>query len=322
MFHNSSPAFHCCICHVLVTPGIDHPACRHTCGHPECQKAYARQKSQETEYKRRRQTIELRKQNGIQLIHCAVCGDEFEIIHPHHLRKHGLTLSEYKNLYPHAPLMNQRMRETRGQGAITKSSYLSYQGKKPDRRLSEFLTGSLLGDGYLEKSQAKINARYAEGGNNQEYLTWKFNFLKQYFKCTFNERRSRLDPRTHKQYLGWWLKTSVHPVLTELHDQWYRPGKIIPQDWIFQHLTPFSLTIWMCDDGCSSQTITLYTNGFSTQEVEFLKTLLKSRFDLDFGIIYNHQQQPILRLRAASRAKFKALIAGYNIPGMAYKLNF
>lgn len=314
--------FNCLVCGKRVDLSSVHQACRRTCGNAQCQAVYNKQCSAQADLRRQRNRIERLKQQGVDLVTCAVCNQQFEIIHHNHLKTHGLTVKEYKKFYPDLPTLNSRMKQTRGQGALTQSYYLNYVGKNPDRELYEFLTGSLLGDGSLEKRSGKLNARYAEGGSNQKYLEWKYKFLSQYFSCSFNERISSPHTKTGNRYQGWWLKTKVHPVLTEIHSQWYEYKKVLSQSCIFQYLTEFALIIWFCDDGCSTGGIRFYTLAFSDNEVEFLAALLKSRFGLNGSILRNKKNQPLIKLNAESKRKFRKIASKFSIPGMEYKINF
>ncbi|MBX9252912.1 DNA endonuclease [Desmonostoc muscorum CCALA 125] len=314
--------FHCLVCGKKVELGLAHQACRHTCGSAECQAVYQKRYSAQVDQYRQRNRIKQLQLQGVDMVTCALCHQQFEMIHHSHLKKHGLTVKQYKRIYPNLPTLNSRTKQTRGQGALTQSHYLNYIGKEPDKKLYQFLTGSLLGDGYLEKASNKRNARYVEGGGNQKYLDWKNQFISQYFSCSFNERLSSPHTKTGKQYQGWWLKTKVHPVFTELHSQWYCQKKVIPQRFILQYLTEFALTIWFCDDGCSTHGIRFYTMAFSADEVKFLATLLKSRFGLQGSILKNQKNQPFINLDADSRRKFRKITSQFLIPGMEYKLNF
>lgn len=310
------------VCGKKVELGLAHQACRHTCGSAECQAVYQKRYSAQVDQYRQRNRIKQLQSQGVDMVTCALCHQQFEMIHHSHLKKHGLTVKQYKSLYPNLSTLNSRTKQTRGQGALIQSHYLNYIGKEPDKKLYEFLTGSLLGDGYLEKPSNRRNARYVEGGGNQKYLDWKNKFLSKYFSCSFNERLSSPHTKTGKQYQGWWLKTTVHPLLTELHSQWYCQKKVIPQRFILQYLTEFALTIWFCDDGCSTHSIRLYTMAFCADEVNFLATLLKSRFDLQGSILTNQKNQPFINLDADSQRKFRKITSQFLIPGMEYKLNF
>ncbi len=314
--------FHCIVCKKKVDIGLAHQACRHTCGNAECQAVYQKQYSTQADQLRQCNRIKQLQLQGVDMVTCAVCERQFEMIHHSHLKMHGMTVKEYKKFYPNLSTLNSRMKQTRGQGSLTQSHYLNYAGKEPDQELYEFLTGCLLGDGYLEKALNKRNARYAEGGSNQKYLEWKHKFISQYFSCSFNERLSSPHTKTGKQYQGWWLKTKVHPVLTKFHLQWYEHKKVIPKNLILQYLSEFALMIWFYDDGCSTGGIRLYTFAFSDDEVEFLAALLKSRFNLHCNILRNKNNQPFLNFNAASKRNFKEIASKFTMAGMEYKLNF
>ncbi len=314
--------FNCVVCGQRVEPGFAHQACRHTCGNPQCQAVYQKRYSAQVDQHRQNNRITQLQLEGIDMVTCAVCNKQFEMIHHSHLKTHGLTVKEYKKLYPDLPTINSRMKQTRGQGALTQSDYLTYPGKAPDRELYEFLTGCLLGDGHLEKHSNKRNARYVEGGSNQKYLEWKYQFLSRYFPCSFNERLSSPHTKTGKQYQGWWLKTKVHPILTECHLEWYFPRKVIPKNFISQYFSEFALIIWFCDDGCSNPSIRFYPMAFSNDEVIFMVDLIKSRFGLDSNILRNKNHQPFINLNANSKIKFRKITSQFSIPGMEYKLNF
>ena len=314
--------FNCLVCGTKVDPDSVHHACYRTCGSSKCQDLYKKRSIAKADRSRQRNRIEKLKQQGFDLVTCAVCKQQFEMIGFNHLKTHGLTTEEYKKLYPNRALLNSRMKLQRGKEAIKRSHYLNYEGKKPDKELYEFLTGCLLGDGSLEQRQNKRNARYAEGGSNQKYIEWKYKFISQYFPCSFDERISTPHKKTGKRYQGWWLRTTVHPVLTELHLQWYSKVKIIPESLINENLTEFALAVWFCDDGCSSGSASLYTMSFSDREVKFLSSLLKFRFDLSGSILKNKDNQPFIRFDANSKRKLNKMLSKFSIPGMEYKLDF
>lgn len=312
----------CLVCGKPIDPSSSHPACKKTCGSLECQAIYKKKGIQKADQNRQRQKIKQLEGEGVDMVTCGVCNQKFEMVGLNHLKTHGLTLQEYVERYPNLPRMNSRIKAKRGEQSQSNSRYLTYNGQEIDQKFYEFLTGCLLGDGSLERRSKKRNARYTEGGNNQKYLEWKYNFIKQYFPCTFTERLSAPHTKTGKKYQGWWLRTSVHPKFTEFHEQWYSPTKIIPQDCIKKYLTEFALTIWFCDDGCSSSGIFFYTMGFAEPEVEFLMSLLKSRFNLLGSILKNQKQQLLIRLDAHSKKKLREITSNYVIPGMGYKLEF
>lgn len=259
---------------------------------------------------------------GVEMLHCAICGEPQQTI-GRHVAIHGISLTSYQVRFPGAPLVTADVGSRRGKGGASQAQARrdSYQGQTPDRYLAEFLTGTLLGDGSLECR--KKNARYAEGGNNEAYLRWKYSVLRRYFPTTFKERLSAPHVRTGKRYQGWWVRTTAHPLLTAAHKAWYSDGvKGVPVNLVEQYLTEFALAVWFCDDGCAPKgrsTAALYTMGFQLGDVEFLRELLLRRFDLASNILFNKKRQPYLSLGRTSRIALQAILRRFALPGMDYK---
>lgn len=314
--------FTCPFCQILVLPENSHVACRKTCGSPECQAKLYSEHIKQADKRKQKQKIQSLKQQGIDLVTCQICKEEFEMIHHSHLKKHGLTVADYKRMFPDASILNSRIKEIKAKTARERSTYLSYQGKKADSKLYEFFTATLLGDGSLEKSKGKKNARYAEGGANEKYMQWKYDFLKDYFSCTFKERLSALHVKTGKSYHAWWLRTRVHPLLTQLHSQWYLPEKHICREMVDKYLTEFALSIWFYDDGCASTGTFLYLHDFPEDDVNFISNVLLSRFNLKNSVLKNLQDQCFIRISNYSRSRLLEILSKYPLSGMNYKRDY
>jgi len=286
------------------------------CGNPDCRKEYRR--TYINAYRQAKRDVN--NQQGMHTVECAVCKQQLEYVSGKHLKRHDLTTEQYKLLYPQSKILAQGAILDRSRGSVSQSRYLSYLAQEPDHLLFEFITGVMLGDGSLEKKKGKLNARYAEGGNNELYLKWKYEFLKQYFPCTFKEALSSPHTKTGKQYQGWWIKTTVHPTLTDWYQHWYTSKKVVPFDLVEKYLTEFALAVWFCDDGHSgSSGCLLYTMAFSNEEVKFLSSLIKSRFGIENKILFNVKQQPFIRIPSKFKATFQEKISAFEIPGMEYK---
>jgi len=315
MTKQKPPTKFCRICGDLV------PTARHK---TVCNKETCRRENQKRhERNSTRREREQHRAPGTPTIVCAVCGETLEWLAPAHLRMHDLTLAQYRQQYPNAPTIAQRVRQSRSTGLMTRAYHLEYMGKAPDHQLYEFLVGALLGDGSLEKPKA--NARYAEGGSNEIYLRWKYNFLKQYFHCTWEERISPPHTKSGKRYQGWWVRTATHPLLTQWHAQWYQPQKIVPPALVESYLTPFALAIWFCDDGHIQRSprhtgASLYTMAFTLDENIWLTQILSSKFGLVAKIVEDsHTKLPLLSFTKLERQKLQAIMAPFCIPGMEYK---
>ncbi|MGB3136881.1 MAG: hypothetical protein WBB18_08760, partial [Nodosilinea sp.] len=248
-FNHKSPPLklYCVICGEAIPYHSNLRKNHKLCKNPECRRQY--RQAYINAYRQAKRDD--KKQQGMDTVECAVCKQQFEYISGKHLRRHDLTVKRYKLLYPESKILAKGSLQDRSKGSTSQSRYLQYSDKEPDSLLFEFMTGTMLGDGSLEKRKGKLNARYAEGGNNQLYLNWKYEFLRQYFPCTFKESLSSPHSKSGKRYKGWWVRTTVHPFLANLHKQWYTNRKIIPFDLVSRYLTDFALAVWLCDDGHS-----------------------------------------------------------------------
>lgn len=313
----------CVSCQKPIPRHISRYGRREVCGNPECTRQKNLALARFHDHKRREKQREEEAKQGKEFISCAVCGAEFELIQHTHLRRHQMTIDDYKLLYPDHPMMSNAMLKKRALGSINQSRYLTYNGKPIDENFHNFMVGVMLGDGSLEKRPKKKNARYAEGGNNQAYLAWKYDFLRQYLPCTFAEKLSAPHVKSGKRYLGWWIKTGVHPDLTEIHKLFYPDGKkVLNPMYLSRYFNELSLAVWVCDDGHvaadGSQSF-LYTHSFRKSEVEWLSSLLQIDFKLKNTIIFNQKKQPFIRFPRHSTTRLKEIISQFQIPGMEYK---
>ncbi|AGF53441.1 sll5014 (plasmid) [Synechocystis sp. PCC 6803] len=316
-----SQIFQCPYCKALAIWKKGNYIHRRTCENSECRKKLNRDTAKKYDQLRQKKKIQELKFQGFNIVTCQICNEEFEMIHHSHLKTHGLTVAEYRNRFPNALICNSRNHKKRSQAALERSKYKSYSGKNIDNDFLEFLTGSLLGDGSLEKGKKKLNARYAEGGANKEYINWKFNFLKDYFYCTFQECLSSPHVKSGKQYQGWWIRTGVHPILTDLHCIWYLEKKLLPRKFVEKYLTEFAFCIWFYDDGCSSSGLSLYPMSFSEDDVNFLSLIILQKFNLKNSVLKTKQGHFFIRISQKAKSELKAILDKFSIPGMAYKRN-
>lgn len=209
------------------------------------------------------------------------------------------------------------------------------------------LIGNLLGDGHLRfthkdlngKPKLNTNALYAMTLKNKDYI---YHLWKNIYSniCTFTPPRAWPNPKTGKPITQYSLNTKSLPSLTLLHSQWYEWSepkkkfiKIVPKN-VEELLTPspkgspkgLGLTHWIMDDGYShSNGVILATESFSLNEVELLKRVLESKFDLKVTIQNRNTSSGIegnrLRISSQSRDKLLTLTIPYFIPSMIYKLS-
>lgn len=168
-------------------------------------------------------------------------------------------------------------------------------------RQQQIVTGSLLGDGTIWTNfidplmkwqiiQSKLDHC---GEDKKQYIVW---YVSEFFE-TGCSVRSQIVKGTgmikelsgEKEYQRYTFYTRCNRLWNDIESKWYVPRtdhprfkrrKIVPQDLT---LTPLSLCVWHMDDGSNyakDANITLETQGFTPEEVDFLI----ERLDKDLAI--------------------------------------
>lgn len=293
-----------------------------TCGGAECLGERNRRKNANQRKKRR--AVELNEPDSAErFVECRVCGGMYGSIAGTHLKSHHMTESDYRSLFPGAPLLSLASRWGRAKSGISRMKFLSYGGVPPDQRFFEFMAGGLLGDFHLDQSSRNTYARYSETGRNRKYLSFKAEFLQRYVPCRLRPGKKAPDPRTGKVYKKWYSKSTQAPVFASLRSIWYSGRtKIVPRQFLERFMTPFALAIWFCDDGHAERDNNggnIATLNFTIEEVQYLQDLLRRKFGIDTTLELKKDNRPLIVLPPDARQRLTELIKPFNIPGMAYK---
>ena len=170
-------------------------------------------------------------------------------------------------------------------------------------RQEEIITGSLLGDGFVDK-RGKYNSRFnkVQCVRNKPYLLWMYEEMQPFSHNLIDQWTNvikREDGRivaTKEKRLQKKFYTATHPIFTELRGLWYIDGvKIVPRTLA---ITPLVLAVWFADDGGvihSKRDARIHTDGFTKSEVELLIEKLRplgfnasvwkhyDKYDIGFG---------------------------------------
>ncbi len=132
----------------------------------------------------------------------------------------------------------------------------------------------MLGDGHLELHGNGSRLCLQQENSNKGYLLWSHKFLAERGYCNPEIPKivERIGNKGKKRYVLR-TKTWTYSSFKELHYEWYLNGtKILPLKF---SLTPFSLAIWIKDDGSRSGVgLKLATNNFTYNECNRLKLAL------------------------------------------------
>ena len=205
--------------------------------------------------------------------------------------------------------------------ALTSPGLTLHRTGPHDRELLAFLTGSLLGDGHLERHGRGSRLSLQQESSNVAYLMWCHRFLADRGYCSPTPPRllTRIGVGNKVRFY-YRLNTYSLPSLNWWQELWYFEGRkqIVPA--LAPFVTPLTLAIWIQDDGCAlPYGLRLSTNAFTEAEVDLLRTWLATKWGL---VTSRHRdgRQPLLYLLSQSMPQVRQLVQPYMVPSMTYKL--
>jgi hypothetical protein len=176
-------------------------------------------------------------------------------------------------------------------------------------RQKEILIGSILGDAYItERGQIQIE----QSADQKEYLAWKKKELEtiSYKNISFVKR---FDKRYQKENYSFrfWTRQFFQDWRTKFYSN---KKKVVPRD---IQLTPLILAVWYMDDGCySDNKCVIATDGFSSNDIAFLRELLY----VTYGIESSLKNSSKLLISNISIENFFSIISPHIILSMRYKI--
>lgn len=151
------------------------------------------------------------------------------------------------------------------------------------------LSAGLLGDMALSKEGnglARLNFKHKL--EDTQYLFNCINRLERYpefvqFGDGFLQDCTVQNPKNGETYKSLEAVSLKNEFLTDMYHLWYPNGKkVLPREYVTEHLNEICLAIWYQDDGClkNDSRINLATQGFEQEDNEFLRELLERRFHI------------------------------------------
>lgn len=163
--------------------------------------------------------------------------------------------------------------------------------KKFSNLQRDFILGSLLGDGHIDK-YGRFKFKMKE--SSKEYVNWSRLLLKPMSRDLKLEKIFR-NGKTNKAVSYCTINYSLFKSLRKL---WYNDGvKMIPHGF---DLNTNVILHWYLQDGCNiwqKKTIQFATHSFCLKDVEFLVSLLKKR-NIESTIQKNRKGQFIINIGA------------------------
>ena len=193
------------------------------------------------------------------------------------------------------------------------------------RNQKAILVGTLLGDGYLQKTGEKnARLRLEHGGKQKDYLIWKMHAFPRLFQAK-PVHLSRVHPKTLATYEYWRAQSSASPVLGKWRTLFYPDGKKqIPKNLAEILTEPLALAVWYMDDGYynpKDKNSFLYLGRVSREEAECAPDMLTKNFELSVRVYDKKDKGFALYFSSEETKKLHKLIRQYVVlPTFAYKL--
>ena len=174
----------------------------------------------------------------------------------------------------------------------------------------QLVVGSMLGDGYLVKTTRGYAFRVNHSFKQKAYVDWKYGKL-----LGFVNSLPRQSGTTY------YFRTVTHPKFIELQKQFYKGCiKVIPRRLVETQMNPFTLAVWVMDDGSrDGRQLCINTQCFSFEEQVFLQNVLRAKLGIDTTL---NRDKNYFRLRVGAKSmdSLRNLVMPYLIPSMLYKL--
>lgn len=199
------------------------------------------------------------------------------------------------------------------------------------------LVGCLLGDAYA--NQTRINGtsfRFRQSARHRDYLFFIYKFFFERGYCTNSGPREykvilvNAKNNSSKTYYGNEFDLFTFSSLNWLYELFYENKIKVIKPELINYLTPMSLAFFIMDDGgwvSGSKSVRISTNNFTLQEVELLRDMFKTKFDLDCTIQHlskkggnTPKDKYSLYIKVASLPRLRELVVPYMHTSMLYKL--
>lgn len=192
-----------------------------------------------------------------------------------------------------------------------------YSWENLSHEASEFVLGSLLGDGHFDK-YGRLCFGHSE--HQKEYIYYKDKTLNDFgIETTAMSYYITNHVRYKAPFGTYTLKTRRRPEFKVMREKYFENGhKIVPEEeYVNEFLTPFALAVWFMDDGnaASHNNLQLSTDSFSRESVNMLRFILLDKFQVRSTI----NSRNAITIRSDSYLKFISLIDEFVLPSMKYK---
>lgn len=193
----------------------------------------------------------------------------------------------------------------------------SSPGNNLDHKFQEFILGSMLGDGSLQKDN-RLSIAHCE--TQKEYIKEKHKIMSSYNLAGKLSHNTIINDRYKNGLITEYrFKTLSTDKMNGMRQFYYPYGiKTVPsEEFLFEFLTPLALAIWFMDDGsvCLAN-FQINSQGFTVAEVNSLRYVLLEKYGIQSTCTSDHA----ITIRSKSLNTFTSIVSPYMCKTMKYKL--
>ena len=187
----------------------------------------------------------------------------------------------------------------------------------------DIIIGSILGDGFLQKTGASnARLRFEHSAKQEKYLLWKIGKLPDLFQGRVTHL-DRVHPGSGQTYSYVRSQSNATPILGKLRQIFYEDGrKQVPAN-LEELLSPLVLAVWYMDDGYyykRDNCAYLYICQVKKVEATHIQQALSRKLGLLARVLDKGQKGWALYFSPTETAKLSNCISKYVISEMLYKL--
>lgn len=202
--------------------------------------------------------------------------------------------------------------------------YYHLRARPLTQQQKELIVGTLLGDGFLQVNRKGNLARLSmtHSVKQVEYSLWKKTILNDLVNNWIVY--DYLDKRTNAVGKTCRWASIYHNELLLWHKRFYANNKkIVPQD-ISNYLKPFSMAVWIMDDGWKNHSnIRISSESFTYEDNMVLKHAIKANFDINCKVCEynrNNKKYNYISFNKRNSILLTEIVEPYFIDSMKYKL--
>ena len=202
--------------------------------------------------------------------------------------------------------------------------YFMAQMMKLTKQQTSVLVGTILGDGFLQKTGEKnARLRFEHSQKQQDYVLWKGKIFGRLFQGSPNYLE-RIHPKSKETYKYCRWQSSASPAFGKWRKYFYPNGKkIIPNNIGEIFTKPITFAVWYMDDGYFNKidrNSYIYLGRITRIEAEILQKAISKNFDLEVKIYDKKNKGFALFFGAEETKQLQALVHSFIIPSLQYKL--